>query len=457
MVEAERKEEERKKTEEERWGQMQESIDLLHAQIGAFDTNQQHLAAQVELTTAAVNQNTKDQLQLARQLQATSEALARLSVRQSRLESGDGDDSPRSRHGLFTNTDGNHVGTSGSRERRRTPHVPVPHRRRPRGFLGELSVVTDEVEGEISRRIVDFSRCAASYIQRPAGGWVRYRSARSTTQSGKNCLLILNRVVKKRSRKREKIVRDGAIGQLLLVLIACSSIYGNETDRLSLLEFKELGNRYRSTASIDDEGSMPCHFSRPWKLGFSSARVSFTGELNQQTCLTGQIPPSLGQLHCLQTLFLSNNTLLGTIPSFANGSRLTALWLNNNNLAGEFPDLPLGLQQLQLSSNYLTGTIPSSLGNITSLKKFICAFNSIKGNFPNEIAKLSELQILYVGSNQSAVRFPQAIMNLSNLVSLVLYSNILNGVSPFNLGNSAQSPIACNSYELLFMAASPPH
>ncbi|TVT97290.1 hypothetical protein EJB05_57466, partial [Eragrostis curvula] len=233
----------------------------------------------------------------------------------------------------------------------------------------------DEVEGEISRRLVDFSRCAASYIQRPAGGWVRYRSARSTAQS---------------------------------------SIYGNETDRLSLLEFKKPGNQYRSTASIDDEGSTPCHFSRPWKLGFS---------------------PSLGNLTFLKHLSLAtniNNTLLGTIPSFANGSRLTALWLNNNNLAGEFPDLPLGLQQLQLSSNYLTGTIPSSLGNITSLKKFSCAFNSIKGNFPNEIAKLSELQILYVGSNQPAGRFLQAIMNLSNLVSLGLNSNNLNAMNFFH-------------------------
>jgi hypothetical protein len=82
---------------------------------------------------------------------------------------------------------------------------------------------------------------------------------------------------------------------------------------------------------------------------------------------SGQIPASLGQLHRLQTLYLSNNTLHGFIPTFQNCSTLQKLWLNGNNVVGGFSGLPLGLKHLELGSNNLSGTIPP-LANITTLE-----------------------------------------------------------------------------------------
>jgi hypothetical protein len=188
-------------------------------------------------------------------------------------------------------------------------------------------------------------------------------------------------------------MKDISIRQFVLVLIAwsvkavtCSTKYGNETDRLSLLEFKKgisldpqntLVSWNNSTHFCNWEGVVcrtkdPLHVTSldlgnqglVGHISPSLGNLTFLKHLFLATnILTGQIPPSLGQLHRLQTLFLSNNTLQGSIPSFANCSSLKALWLENNNLAGEIPDLPLGLQQIQLSSNYLTGTIPPSLGN----------------------------------------------------------------------------------------------
>lgn len=61
-----------------RWANMQESIDLLFAQVTTMDKSQQQLLAQMEITAKAVHQSTQDQLLLAKQLAVTSEAVNRI-------------------------------------------------------------------------------------------------------------------------------------------------------------------------------------------------------------------------------------------------------------------------------------------------------------------------------------------------------------------------------------------
>lgn len=53
----------------------------------------------MELTAKAVNQSTQDQLMMAKQLQATGEAVARLTLWQMKMESGSSIESPRSEMG----------------------------------------------------------------------------------------------------------------------------------------------------------------------------------------------------------------------------------------------------------------------------------------------------------------------------------------------------------------------
>lgn len=243
-------------------------------------------------------------------------------------------------------------------------------------------------------------------------------------------------------------------------ILICGFLYGNETDQLSLLEFKNaitldpkqsLMSWNDSTHFCNWEG-VHCRMKNPYRvtslnltnrglvgqISPSLGNLTFLKHLLLPTNgFTGTIPPSLGHLHRLQNLYLSNNTLQGTIPSLANCSNLKALWLDRNQLVGRIPaDLPPYLQVLQLSVNNLTGTIPASLANITVLSQFNVAFNNIEGNIPNEIAKLPALHILNVGSNHLTGMFQQAILNLSSLVTLNLGPNHLSGEVPSNLGNS---------------------
>ncbi|CAD6254488.1 unnamed protein product [Miscanthus lutarioriparius] len=262
--------------------------------------------------------------------------------------------------------------------------------------------------------------------------------------------------------------------QFVLVLIACSgyavtcsSTSVNETDRLSLLDFKKaiildpqqaLISWNESTHHCRWKGVM-CTAKTPFRvISLHLANLGLLGQispslgnltyLSNLTLLdnrfTGNIPPSLGHLPHLQTLYLSNNTLQGIIPDFVNCSSLKVLWLNGNNLVGQFPGLPPQLQQLHLALNYLTGTLPSSLPNITTLLRFSCVYNNIEGNIPKEFGRFPSLRTLLVSENHLTGRFPLAILNLSTLVSLGLGENPLSGEVPSNLGSSL-----CNLQMLL--------
>ncbi|CAM0878513.1 unnamed protein product [Alopecurus aequalis] len=256
---------------------------------------------------------------------------------------------------------------------------------------------------------------------------------------------------------------------LLLVLVASiahaavciSSSSGNETDRQSLLRFRDgisldphqvFKSWNHSTHFCSWEGvlcSMKTSPRRVTSLNLTSrglvgyispslGNLSFMQSLSlTENRLTGEIPPSFGHLCRLQTLYLNNNTLQGKIPSFSNCSKLKVLHISHNNLVGKFDaDFPPNLQVLRVSVNNLTGTIPTSLANITTLEEISCASNHIKGNIPTEFAASSSLQHLYAGLNHLTGRFPQAILNISTLIGLAFNLNGLSGELPSNLFTS---------------------
>ena len=79
--------------------------------------------------------------------------------------------------------------------------------------------------------------------------------------------------------------------------------------------------------------------------------------------LTGEIPPTLGQLSSICAMNLSYNQLTGPIPkSFSNLTQLESLDLSHNNLNGE---------------------IPSVLTNLTFLAAFNVNHNNLSGKVPN--------------------------------------------------------------------------
>ncbi|KAK3001129.1 hypothetical protein RJ639_022204 [Escallonia herrerae] len=96
--------------------------------------------------------------------------------------------------------------------------------------------------------------------------------------------------------------------------------------------------------------------------------------------LGGSIPGDLQYCHSLQTLDLSSNSLSGPIPS------QICTWLPY-------------LVTLDLSGNDLTGSIPADLVNCSFLNNLILADNKLSGNIPYQLSTLGRLKKFSVANN----------------------------------------------------------
>ncbi|MFK7981874.1 MAG: hypothetical protein AB8G86_17970, partial [Saprospiraceae bacterium] len=141
----------------------------------------------------------------------------------------------------------------------------------------------------------------------------------------------------------------------------------------------------------------------------------------------------------LTLLNLSSNQLTGSIPStVGNLTNLTSFTLQLNQLTGSIPP-EIGnltnLGNISFSANQLSGTIPPEIGNLTNLSLLLLASNKLTGNIPSTIGNLSNLQTLGMVSNQLTGSIPLEIGNLVNLTSLYLSSNQLTGNIPSEISN----------------------
>ncbi|KAL7241626.1 hypothetical protein ACSBR1_014262 [Camellia fascicularis] len=131
----------------------------------------------------------------------------------------------------------------------------------------------------------------------------------------------------------------------------------------------------------------------------------------------GQILRYLGNLCKLKFLDLSKNHFNGTIDDFLNGF----LDCPNNSLvsldlSGIFENL-----QLHLSSNSFWGSIPTSIGNMSSLQYFDLRFNNVNGTIPESFGKLSKLVQLDIQENPwEGVIIEVHLMNLTILEDIII-------------------------------------
>ena len=150
------------------------------------------------------------------------------------------------------------------------------------------------------------------------------------------------------------------------------------------------------------------------------ASTGAASSLYRSEKLTGSIPAEFAALGALESLNLSNNRFEGGIPiEIGSLSRLVSLDLSRNRLSGEVPedlgDL-LELESLDLSHNRLEGPVSEALGQPAGGSK--------------------QLVALFLNDNFLTGSIPGVLGNLS-LVSLHLHYNCIVGATPANLFDDA--------------------
>jgi Leucine-rich repeat (LRR) protein len=118
-------------------------------------------------------------------------------------------------------------------------------------------------------------------------------------------------------------------------------------------------------------------------------------------------------------------------------NRVAWIELNNNNLSGKIPS-SLGnlssLNNLYIPGNRLTGTIPPELSNLSNLRQLVLYDNRLSGSIPPELGNLSNLQLVFLYNNQLSGTIPHELGMLSNLQNLDFRSNRLSGSIPPEIG-----------------------
>ncbi|AFY57475.1 leucine-rich repeat (LRR) protein [Rivularia sp. PCC 7116] len=137
------------------------------------------------------------------------------------------------------------------------------------------------------------------------------------------------------------------------------------------------------------------------------------------------LPAEIGQLTNLQTLYLDNNQLSSLPAEIGQLTNLQSLYLFNNKLSS----LPAEIGQLtNLQSFYLYNTLlsslPAEIGQLTNLQSFYLD-NTLLSSLPAEIGQLTNLQSFYL-DNTLLSSLPANIFQLTNLQSLYLSSNQLS-------------------------------
>ncbi|XP_050282273.1 putative receptor-like protein kinase At3g47110 [Quercus robur] len=239
----------------------------------------------------------------------------------------------------------------------------------------------------------------------------------------------------------------------------------NETDKLTLLEFKShidsplnvlaswndsfhfcqwvgvtCGNKHQRVIGLDLKNNKLVGTISP-HIG----NLSFLRSLNLATnSFRGGIPSEVGYLTRLRNLNLSHNPILGgEIPvNLSHCSNLQYLDLQYNDLVQGIPS-ELGflskLQILILYNNRLSGRFPPSLGNLSSLQKLTFSYNNLEGEIPNTVAQMKSLTSFKVSVNHLSGVFPPSLYNLSLLTRIALTDNNFTGNLNPNLGIALQN------------------
>ncbi|TKY50975.1 Receptor protein kinase protein [Spatholobus suberectus] len=191
-----------------------------------------------------------------------------------------------------------------------------------------------------------------------------------------------------------------------LLLLLLQSVTSLNSDGVLLLKFKYsiLSDPLSVLDSWNYDDATPCSWRGVTCTDIGAPRTPglfrATSLVLPDSQLLGSVAEDLGMIEHLRHIDLSNNFLNGSLPNIIfNSSQLQVLSLSNNVISGELPELVgkmTNLKLLNLSDNAFAGLIPESLPTLPNLTVVSLKSNYFSGSVPTGF---NYVEILDLSSN----------------------------------------------------------
>ncbi|GLU18027.1 hypothetical protein SLE2022_343500 [Rubroshorea leprosula] len=211
------------------------------------------------------------------------------------------------------------------------------------------------------------------------------------------------------------------------------------------IELKALRDIAKTLGKTDWNFSVdPCSGESGW---FSPPKDRFENSVNcssgspphvvsivlKKQNLPGTLPPGLVRLPYLQNIDLSLNYLSSSIPAEWGSMQLVNISLVGNHLTGLIPK-EIGnistLRYFTVEFNQLSGPLPRELGDLTHIENLHLSSNNFTGELPTTFTWLTSMQHFRISDNQFTGKIPSFIQNWTNLTTLVIQASGLMGPIP---------------------------
>jgi WD40 repeat protein len=207
-----------------------------------------------------------------------------------------------------------------------------------------------------------------------------------------------------------------------------TTIPKTECESLVALYDSTNGDMWANTARRWKQTNNPCSW-----YGVTCRSRNGLGTVTYLNLTKNNLQGALPDLNLpnLEELYLSQNGLSGTIPNFNNlVNSLKSIDLSSNQLTGTIPDFDkfVALERVSFGFNKLTGNIPNFP---KSMKGIALSSNQLDGSLP-DFSEYRMLESLYIDDNQQLSLVNGVIPNfdLPKLRFLSLSGNKLNGTIP---------------------------
>ncbi|KAJ8616563.1 hypothetical protein MRB53_035935 [Persea americana] len=157
--------------------------------------------------------------------------------------------------------------------------------------------------------------------------------------------------------------------------------------------------------------------------------------------LQGVLPRELAKLRYLQQIDLTRNFLSGTIPAEWGSIPLVKISLFGNRITGPIPKELWNistLTDLDLEANMFFGEsalLLERIEKIVSLKRILISSNAFSGQLPTSLANLTSLTKFRINDNNFTGRIPDFIRNWTELEILAIQGSGLQGPIPSGISS----------------------